>query len=1059
MTTYSKPQHPDRPTLEQELQQTVAHALQQADTHHSSGQNQAAEELYRAILEIQPEHPAANHSLGILSVQSQQPIAGLPYFRTAVAANHECEQYWLSYIDALIQSSQIDEACQALELGRRHGLHGENVEELARRLSDQQQEKPLISATQENTAAHLDPSLQKEKTPPVDAPHSKAGQAPSRQDIKRLASLHRKGRLTAIETFARDLTKRFPTHGLGWKTLGVIQDRQDLVDEALKSMQKAVNFLPDDSGVHNDLGALFYKKGQFTEADFYFQKALELKPNLVIALSNMGNLLRDQRRFVESEATFLRAIKLEESALLYNNLGATLLEADRIVEAESCFRRAIRITPGFALAHINLGVCLRKQGRLIEAIDYQRRAIKLDPQNSERYSNFLFTLNYTTDTASFFLEEARRYNNILKSKIKKTSSSWQCSAQPKRLRVGLVSGDLYNHPVGFFLESILGSFDSNRVEFIAYPTNPKTDELTARIKKHVSAWKPLFGMGDEAAARMIHADGVHVLLDLSGHTSHNRLPMFAWKPAPVQASWLGYFATTGVSEIDYFLADEVGVPESQRENFTEDLWYLPDTRLCFSAPGVDLPVAPLPALANRHITFGCFQLLTKVGDEVLKVWSSILNALPDARLRWQCRQFGDPEVVTQLLERLQRCGIDPERVTFLSSTPRVKYLAAHAEVDLILDTFPFPGGTTTCEALWMGVPTLTLADNSLLSRQGASLLTAAGLSEWVATSKPDYIEKAIAMAIDLDKLASLRAGLRTQVLESPLFDAKRFARSLEEALWGMWQEKKPKEELLALADLKKHKGETMSEEKPVMNFFNPVFWGTKDPELFTDLIRKAAELTTAYHFGDNMFLFQRNNSMLNDQPFMQSWEGNVLTQPDRTIIWRRYILAMAGFHCQHLEGDFVECGAYQGVGAKTVIDYLGGKDFKKTFWLYDLFEHNEKMANHSMQAHGPKLHAQVVKRFADYPNVKIFKGFLPDVLNQGCPEKIAYLHLDLNQAPAEIATLDALFDRVVPGGMIILDDYEMVFYRAQKLAEDTWFDKRGYKVFPLPTSQGFVIKR
>lgn len=244
-----------------------------------------------------------------------------------------------------------------------------------------------------------------------------------------------------------------------------------------------------------------------------------------------------------------------------------------------------------------------------------------------------------------------------------------------------------------------------------------------------------------------------------------------------------------------------------------------------------------------------------------------------------------------------------------------------------------------------------------------------------------------------------------------------------------------------------------------MNFFNPVFWGTKDPAHFTDLMRKASEQTNAYHFGDNMFLFQRNNSMLNDEPFMESWETNAITPPDRTIIWRRYILAMAAFHCQHLEGDFVECGAYQGVGAKTVIDYLGGKDFKKTFWLYDMFEHNEKMVNHAMQAHGPQLYDQVVKRFADYPNVKILKGFLPDILEQGCPEKIAYLHLDLNQAPAEIATLDALFDRVVPGGMIILDDYEMVFYREQKLAEDLWFGKRGYKVFPLPTSQGFVIKR
>lgn len=244
-----------------------------------------------------------------------------------------------------------------------------------------------------------------------------------------------------------------------------------------------------------------------------------------------------------------------------------------------------------------------------------------------------------------------------------------------------------------------------------------------------------------------------------------------------------------------------------------------------------------------------------------------------------------------------------------------------------------------------------------------------------------------------------------------------------------------------------------------LNFFHPLFWGTRDPELFTDLMRIAAKQTTAYHFADNMFLFQRNNSMLHDKAFMECWERNAVSQSDRTIIWRRYILAMAAYHCAHLEGDFVECGAYQGVGAKTVLDYLGGPTFAKTFWLYDIFEHDMSMVNHAMPAHGPQLYDEVKHRFADYPNVRILKGMLPEVLAEGSPEKIAYLHLDLNQAPAEIGSLEALFDRVVPGGMIILDDYEMYFYRAQKKAEDEWFAARGYKVFPLPTSQGFVIKR
>jgi protein O-GlcNAc transferase len=293
---------------------------------------------------------------------------------------------------------------------------------------------------------------------------------------------------------------------------------------------------------------------------------------------------------------------------------------------------------------------------------------------------------------------------------------------------------------------------------------------------------------DEASARLIHADGVHVLLDLAGHTGYNRLPVFAWKPAPVQVSWLGYFATTGMAEMDYLLADRVGVPESQQQNFTETVWYLPDTRLCFTAPAAAVAVAPLPALQSGHITFGCFQNLSKVGDEVLAAWGKIFAALPGARLRWQSKQLGDAAVAQQQRSRLREHGIDAARVSLHGSASREAYLAAHAEVDLVLDTFPYPGGTTTCEALWMGVPTVTLAGDTLLSRQGASLLAAAGLDDWVATNVKDYIAKAIAMANDTPKLMTLRKGLREQVNTSPLFDAKRFAKNFEDALWGMWQE-------------------------------------------------------------------------------------------------------------------------------------------------------------------------------------------------------------------------------------------------------------------------------
>jgi protein O-GlcNAc transferase len=280
-----------------------------------------------------------------------------------------------------------------------------------------------------------------------------------------------------------------------------------------------------------------------------------------------------------------------------------------------------------------------------------------------------------------------------------------------------------------------------------------------------------------------------VLLDLSGHTAKNRLPMFAWKPAPVQVSWLGYFASTGVAEMDYLLADATGVPHQHQSHFSETVWYLPDTRLCFTPPNTDLAVTPLPSLSNGFVTFGCYQNLAKVTDEVLNVWGRIFAALPQARLRLVSKYLKDPSVVAQLQLRLQQCGIAASRISLHGAIPRQDYLASHAGVDMVLDTFPYPGGTTTCESLWMGVPTLTLAGDTLLSRQGASLMTAAGLPDWIATSEDDYVAKAIAFSQNVPQLATLRAGLREQVRTSPLFDAPRFAKHFEQALWEMWQAK------------------------------------------------------------------------------------------------------------------------------------------------------------------------------------------------------------------------------------------------------------------------------
>jgi hypothetical protein len=254
---------------------------------------------------------------------------------------------------------------------------------------------------------------------------------------------------------------------------------------------------------------------------------------------------------------------------------------------------------------------------------------------------------------------------------------------------------------------------------------------------------------------------------------------------------------------------------------------------------------------------------------------------------------------------------------------------------------------------------------------------------------------------------------------------------------------------------------TTPAEDRLFNFFMPTFWGTSNPEAVTAAAKELVGFSSsAHHFADNFLTWGRNNSMLDDRAFVKAWESNVECASDEAIVWRRYVLACAAHHCVQLDGDFVECGAYTGVGVKTVIDYLGGRAFPKTFWGYDLFEHDPSMTHHSMPEHAEGLYARVQKKFSAYPQVRMIKGSIPQVFENHCPDRIAYLHIDLNQAPAEIAALEHLFDRMVPGGILILDDYEWSgYYRPQKLAEDQWLDARHYRVIPLPTGQGLVIKR
>jgi predicted O-linked N-acetylglucosamine transferase (SPINDLY family) len=344
-----------------------------------------------------------------------------------------------------------------------------------------------------------------------------------------------------------------------------------------------------------------------------------------------------------------------------------------------------------------------------------------------------------------------------------------------------------NHPVGYFLEAFIGQLDPSVVRLIGYPTTALEDDLTARLKPHFERWQPLVGLNDEQAAAQIHADAPHILIDLAGHTAHNRLPVFAYKPAPIQASWLGYFATTGVAEIDYVIGDPYVTPDSEASHFVERLWRLPESYFCMATPQYDIPVSELPALRNGYPTFGCFNNLAKVNDRVIALWARLLQHSPTAKLFLKTKQLADATVRERLLERFAAVNIGPERLILEGPGPRAELLAAYQRVDVALDPFPYPGGTTSAEALWMGVPVITKRGDRFLSHVGETIAHNCGHPEWIAQDEDQYVLKAAELAANTSHLAQLRRSLREHLPQQPLFNSQRFAQHFQQAVKAMRQ--------------------------------------------------------------------------------------------------------------------------------------------------------------------------------------------------------------------------------------------------------------------------------
>ncbi|MDG1165546.1 MAG: tetratricopeptide repeat protein, partial [Porticoccaceae bacterium] len=569
--------------------------------------------------------------------------------------------------------------------------------------------------------------------------------------------------------------------------LGVVLVAAGRFKEAELVFRESISKDPISPKGHYCLGHLFEIQGKLHCALISIRQAVTLKPDDVTYVCSLANILIQLDEFEESEILLRNLISLDRSLALPFRLQGTLLEKQRkFKDAEISFRKAIELQPSSAPGYHSLGRALSHQRRFQEAEQCYRQAIELQPEITAFHSSLLFLLSSTHFNVKQYLKDTQVFSSNLRKNAGTQYLKWNSEKNPVRLRIGFVSGDFRAHPVGYFLENFLDHLKLCSVELYAYTTTAPSDELTERIRPCFVSWVDIWGMDEIGAAEKIYNDNLHILIDLSGHTGQNALPVFSLKPAPVQISWLGFWASTGLPEIDYVLGDMFVTPHNESGHFVEKIWQLPKSYLCFSAPKESLGVGNLPAKTNSMITFGCFNNLAKMTDKVISVRAKILLAVPDSKLFLKDIRLSDSAERDYIRSKFALYGVSSDRLILEGKSSRLEYLRSYDRVDISLAPFPYGGGTTSVEGLWMGVPVLVMSGDYFLSHLGESILHNVGLSDWIAVDAADYVRKAVRKSQDINELARLRKCMRQQLAESPLMDAKAFAHDFYGALRAIW---------------------------------------------------------------------------------------------------------------------------------------------------------------------------------------------------------------------------------------------------------------------------------
>ena len=774
--------------------------LNAALAHHQAGRLADAQALYDAILQSEPAQSDALHFSGLLACQTNREDAGIALMHASIAANPNAV-YYNNLGNVLLGRRQLGEAIE----GYRHAVTlRPDYAEAHNNLGN------ALRAAGDANASMLSCARAIELRPGYAEAYNNLGNA-----LRDLGDLD-----NAVLAYGKAVSF-WPDYADAFSNLARAQAGRGNADESIAAFRRAIALDPNRVDSYDSLATLLHASGDADAAIAVLQRAAQLDPADAARHRKLAQWLGGRERWDEAAQALTSAVerapndasgylelgdayhqgdKLDAAILCYqtatelaprdghahHRLAVALLKQRRADEALKSAQKAVALEPNSAVPHVNLGDVLSVLGDAEGAIASYRRGIALDGEMELAHNRLLFDLaTHAPTPPSVTLAAARDFGARMAARARRCEHLAPRN-DGRKLRIGFVSGDLQLHPVGIFIESVMEHFADGSFDLIAYSTRDKDDDITARLKQRFTAWRSVVNVPDDQAVRMIRDDRIDILVDLSGHTVHNRLPLFAWKPAPVQVSWLGYFGTTGLNEIDYVLGDPHVLPVDEASHYVEKTWRLPDSYLCFTPPKDDVAVGTLPMTRNGHVTFGYFGKLVKITPNVIVEWSRILHAVPGAKLMMKSHELGAEHARRSTLEKFAAQGIDASRLILEGGSPRHEYLASYHRVDIMLSPFPYPGGTTTAEALWMGTPVVALKGDRFVTHICESVLNAAGLAEWIARDEHEYLALASAWATQPERLAALRAGLRAQTLASPLCDARRFAKNLKAAFEGMW---------------------------------------------------------------------------------------------------------------------------------------------------------------------------------------------------------------------------------------------------------------------------------